>query len=87
MYVVVLFLFMEKFYLPHPMIAIKDIVKSAGLSHATVSCALRGDTPISTTERVVRLAKEMEYIPQFAGPKSTHSADLHQWDACMLNRL
>ncbi len=47
------------------MITIKDIARSAGVSHTTVSRALRGDSRITpdTTERIVRLAREMGYVP------------------------
>ncbi|MEM7535119.1 MAG: LacI family DNA-binding transcriptional regulator [Chloroflexota bacterium] len=47
------------------MITIKDIAKEADVSHTTVSRALRGDTriPPTTTERIVRLADEMGYVP------------------------
>ncbi|MCB0187997.1 MAG: LacI family DNA-binding transcriptional regulator [Caldilineaceae bacterium] len=47
------------------MITIKDIAKSAGVSHTTVSRALRGDTriPPHTTARIVQLADEMGYVP------------------------
>jgi len=50
---------------PHPMITIKDIARSAGVSHTTVSRALRGDARISlnTTNRIVQLAAEMGYVP------------------------
>ena len=47
------------------MITIKDITKSAGVSHTTVSRALRGDPriPPDTTERISQLAEELGYIP------------------------
>ena len=47
------------------MITIKDIAKSAGVSHTTVSRALRGDPRITpdTTERISQLAEELGYIP------------------------
>lgn len=47
------------------MITIKDIAKSAGVSHTTVSRALRGDQriPPDTTARIVQLASEMGYVP------------------------
>jgi len=46
-------------------ITIKDIAKVAGVSHTTVSRALRADSRITpdTTERVLRLADEMGYVP------------------------
>lgn len=47
------------------MITIKDIARSAGVSHTTVSRALRGDPRITpdTTERISLLAEELGYIP------------------------
>ncbi|MCE7981563.1 MAG: LacI family transcriptional regulator [Caldilinea sp. CFX5] len=47
------------------MITIKDIAKVAGVSHTTVSRALRGDPRITndTTERILQLADELGYIP------------------------
>lgn len=47
------------------MITIKDIAKAAGVSHTTVSRALRGDPRITrdTTERILHLAKALGYIP------------------------
>lgn len=47
------------------MITIKDIARSAGVSHTTVSRALRGDSRITpdTTERIRHLASEMGYVP------------------------
>lgn len=47
------------------MITIKDIAKQAGVSHTTVSRALRGDPRITadTTERILRLAEAMGYVP------------------------
>lgn len=47
------------------MITIKDIAKSAGVSHTTVSRALAGDPRITpdTTERISQLAEELGYIP------------------------
>lgn len=47
------------------LITIKDIAKVAGVSHTTVSRALRGDPRITsdTTERILQLANELGYIP------------------------
>ena len=47
------------------MITIKDIAREAGVSHTTVSRALRGDSRITpeTTERILHLAQELGYIP------------------------
>ncbi len=47
------------------MITIKDIARAAGVSHTTVSRALRGDTRITadTTERVAELAAKLGYVP------------------------
>lgn len=47
------------------MITIKDIAKSAGVSHTTVSRALRSDPRITpdTTERIVHIAEELGYVP------------------------
>ena len=46
-------------------ITIKDIAKVAGVSHTTVSRALRGDARITqdTTERIMQLADDLGYIP------------------------
>jgi len=46
-------------------VSIADIARIAGVSHTTVSRALRGSVLISlsTRERIQRLAQEMEYIP------------------------
>ena len=49
-------------------ITIKDIAKLAGVSHATVSRALRGNREISaeTTRRIKKIAEEMGYVPNNA---------------------
>ncbi len=49
-------------------VTVKDIAKKAGVSHATVSRALRGNPLISdeTTERIRRLALQMGYRPSAA---------------------
>ncbi len=46
-------------------VTIKDIAKVAGVSHTTVSRALKGNPVISleTTERIQQLAREMGYVP------------------------
>jgi len=46
-------------------VTIKDIAKAAGVSHTTVSRALKGNPVISaqTTERIQELAQQMGYIP------------------------
>lgn len=46
-------------------VTIKDIAKVAGVSHTTVSRALRGHSAISaaTTARIQKLAQEMGYVP------------------------
>lgn len=46
-------------------VTIKDIAKAAGVSHTTVSRALKGNPAISakTTERIQELAQQMGYIP------------------------
>lgn len=46
-------------------VTIKDIAKVAGVSHSTVSRALKGHPAISaeTTSRIRKLAQEMGYIP------------------------
>ncbi|MED1203695.1 LacI family DNA-binding transcriptional regulator [Heyndrickxia acidicola] len=48
---------------------IKDIAKKAGVSISTVSYALNGSSKITeeTTERIVAIAKELNYIPNAAG--------------------
>lgn len=55
-------------------VTIKDIAKVAGVSHTTVSRALKGHHSISaeTTVRIQQLAKEMGYIPS-AVAQSLHS--------------
>ncbi len=49
-------------------VSIKDIAQAAGVSHPTVSRALRGDPRISaeTADRVAALAREMGYTPSAA---------------------
>lgn len=46
-------------------ISIKDIARLAGVSHSTVSRALRGSSliPAATTERIQKIAKELGYRP------------------------
>lgn len=46
-------------------ITLKDIAKKAGVSHATVSMALRGlpKIPTQTRERIKKIADEMGYVP------------------------
>ena len=46
-------------------VTIKDIAKAAGVSHTTVSRALKGNPAISveTTERIRQLARQMGYTP------------------------
>jgi DNA-binding LacI/PurR family transcriptional regulator len=46
-------------------ITIKDIARSAGVAHTTVSRALRGDSRVApeTTERILQLAGELGYVP------------------------
>ena len=46
-------------------ITLKDIAKEAGVSHATVSLALKNHPriPVATRERMQKLAKEMGYTP------------------------
>jgi DNA-binding LacI/PurR family transcriptional regulator len=45
---------------PHKQLSIKDIARSAGVHHSTVSRAMRGNPSISkkTTDRIRRIAKE-----------------------------
>ena len=47
------------------LITIKDIARVAGVSHTTVSRALRGDPRITndTTDRILQVAHELGYIP------------------------
>lgn len=46
-------------------VTIKDVAKRAGVSHTTVSRALRDHEALSrrTVDRIKRLAKEMGYVP------------------------
>ncbi|HXV97190.1 MAG TPA: LacI family DNA-binding transcriptional regulator, partial [Anaerolineae bacterium] len=46
-------------------VTIKDIAKAAGVSHTTVSRALKGNPAISleTTERIRQLSQHMGYVP------------------------
>jgi LacI family transcriptional regulator/LacI family repressor for deo operon, udp, cdd, tsx, nupC, and nupG len=46
-------------------VTIKDIAKAAGVSHTTVSRALKGNPAISleTTERIRQLSRHMGYVP------------------------
>jgi LacI family transcriptional regulator/LacI family repressor for deo operon, udp, cdd, tsx, nupC, and nupG len=48
-----------------PVITLKDIARSAGVAHTTVSRALRGDARVApeTTERILQLAGELGYVP------------------------
>jgi DNA-binding LacI/PurR family transcriptional regulator len=50
---------------PNKRVSIKDIAKVAGVSHPTVSRALRGQGRMSdvTRERIITIAKEMGYTP------------------------
>lgn len=51
------------------MVGIKDIAKEADVSISTVSYALNGSSRISekTRERIIEIAKDMNYIPNIAG--------------------
>lgn len=46
-------------------VTIKDIAKASGVSHTTVSRALKGNPAISaeTAARIQELARQMEYTP------------------------
>ena len=46
-------------------VTIKDIARKAGVSHSTVSRALRDDVsiPPRTAQRIKRLAAKMGYVP------------------------
>ncbi|WNB91166.1 LacI family DNA-binding transcriptional regulator [Bacillus sp. NEB1478] len=50
------------------MVSIKDIAKKAGVSISTVSYALNGSTKVTkeTSERIIAIAKELDYIPSAA---------------------
>jgi DNA-binding LacI/PurR family transcriptional regulator len=49
-------------------VTIKDVAQRAGVSHPTVSRALRGDSSVTpeTTSRIRRVANELGYIPSAA---------------------
>lgn len=51
------------------MVTIKDIANKAGVSISTVSYALNGNSKISkkTTDKILAIAKELDYIPNAAG--------------------
>ncbi|MCC7359206.1 MAG: LacI family DNA-binding transcriptional regulator [Anaerolineales bacterium] len=61
-------------------ITIKDIARRAGVSHSTVSRALRDDPaiPPATTQRLKRLARRLGYVPSAMarGLKTSHSGVL-----------
>ncbi|MEO1551856.1 MAG: LacI family DNA-binding transcriptional regulator [Pseudomonadota bacterium] len=52
----------------------RDVARAAGVSHMTVSRALRKDSPVSkeTRDRILRVVREMNYVPdQVAGALTT----------------
>lgn len=61
-------------------ITIKDIARQAGVSHSTVSRALRDDAsiPAATTTRIKRLARRLGYVPSAVARslKTRHSGAL-----------
>jgi len=52
-------------------VTIKDIAQVAGVSHITVSRALNNNESVrlETRERIIKIAKEMEYVPNYNAKK------------------
>ncbi|MEM6466518.1 MAG: LacI family DNA-binding transcriptional regulator [Pseudomonadota bacterium] len=55
----------------------RDVARAAGVSHMTVSRALRADSPVSkeTRDRILKVVRDMNYVPdQMAGSLTTRKS-------------